>query len=70
MVENASQVLAILMLALAQAVDCLAIADRLAPATRKIYDCVRQIVPTFKDDTPKYKEIAALQEMLAQTSVE
>lgn len=69
-VENASQVLAILMLALAQAVDCLSIADKLAPATRKIYDRVRQIVPAFKDDTPKYKEIAALQQMLAQTKVE
>lgn len=69
-VENAGQVLAILMMALAQAVDCLSVADKLAPATRKIYDRVRDIVPAFKDDTPKYKEIAALQEMLVQTSVE
>lgn len=69
-VENAGQVLSILMLALVQAVDCLSVADKLAPATRKIYDRVRAIVPAFKEDTPKYKEIAALQEMLVQSSVD
>lgn len=69
-VENAGQVLSILMLALVQAVDCLSVAEKLAPATRKIYNRVRAIVPAFKEDTPKYKELAALQEMLAQSSVE
>ena len=44
-VENCSQVLAIHLMALVQAVDCLDVADKLAPATRKLYDKVRGIVP-------------------------
>ncbi|MGM9746916.1 MAG: histidine ammonia-lyase [Paludibacteraceae bacterium] len=59
-VDNAFQVMAIHYMALVQAVDCLKIADKLAPATRKIYDDVRAIVPVFIDDTPKYKEIEQL----------
>ena len=45
-------------------VTILKIADRLAPATRALYDAVRAIVPTFVVDTPKYKEIAAVIEFL------
>ena len=69
-VENASQVLAILMLALAQAVDCLKIADQLSPATQKLYARVRNIVPAFKEDTPKYKELEVLQQMLNESDPE
>lgn len=59
-IENSYQVMAIHMMALAQAVDCLKIADKLAPATRELYDQVRNIVPVFVEDTPKYKEIEAI----------
>lgn len=59
-IENSYQVMAIHMMALVQAVDCLKIAHRLAPATRALYDEVRAIVPLFIEDTPKYKEIEAL----------
>lgn len=59
-IENSFQVMAIHMMALTQAVDCLKIEDKLAPTTRKMYDEVRAIVPTFVEDTPKYKEIEAL----------
>lgn len=59
-IENGFQVMAIHMMALVQAVDCLKIADRLAPATRAMYDEVRAIVPVFVEDTPKYKEIEAI----------
>lgn len=67
-VENCSQVLAIHLMALVQAVDCLDVADKLAPATRKLYDKVRGIVPVFKDDTPKYNEIKALQSVILESS--
>lgn len=67
-VENCSQVLAIHLMALVQAVDCLDVADKLAPATRKLYDKVRGIVPVFKDDTPKYNEIQALQSLILESS--
>ena len=67
-VENCSQVLAIHLMALVQAVDCLDVADKLAPATRKLYDKVRGIVPVCKDDTPKYNEIKALQSLILESS--
>ncbi|MCM1555827.1 MAG: aromatic amino acid ammonia-lyase, partial [Bacteroides sp.] len=65
--ENAGQVLAIHFMALVQAVDCLKTANNLAPATKKVYDRVRAIVPAFKEDTPKYREIGRLQELLMES---
>ena len=56
-IENSYQVMAIHMMALVQAVDCLKIADKLAPVTRELYNQVREIVPVFIQDTPKYKDI-------------
>lgn len=63
-IENSFQVMAIHMMALVQAVDCLKIADKLAPTTRELYNQVRAIVPVFIEDTPKYQEIAAVMEFL------
>lgn len=63
-IENSFQVMAIHMMALVQAVDCLQIADKLAPVTREMYDNIRAIVPLFKEDTPKYKEIEAVIDFL------
>ena len=63
-IDNAFQVMSIHYMALAQAVDCLKIADRLAPATRKTYNEIRAIVPVFIEDTPKYKEIEKMIEYL------
>ncbi len=59
-IDNAYQVMAILVMALAQAVDCLGIQDKLAPATRAEYDAVRRITPTITEDTPFYEDIEAL----------
>lgn len=56
-IENGYQVMAIQMMALVQAVDCLEISDKLSSRTRSLYDDIRDIVPAFKDDTPKYLEI-------------
>ena len=56
-IENSYQVMAILMMALAQAVDCLGICDKLAPATREQYDAIRAITPTIVEDTPFYDDI-------------
>ncbi|MDE5636190.1 MAG: aromatic amino acid ammonia-lyase, partial [Muribaculaceae bacterium] len=63
-IDNACQVMAIHFIALAQATDCLEIAGKLAPATRKAYDAVRQIIETRIDDKPFHKEIAAVDNML------
>lgn len=59
-IENSFQVMAIHLMALVQAVDCLKIASELAPATRNLYERVRQLVPVFVEDTPKYEEIERL----------
>lgn len=63
-IDNAYQVMAIHMMALVQAVDCLKIADKLSPVTAELYHQIRHIVPTFVEDTPKYKEIRKLIELL------
>ena len=63
-VENCFQVMAIQYIALAQATDCLKIADQLAPTSRKVYDKIREMVPLFIEDTPFYKEIANVENYL------
>lgn len=62
--NNAYQVMSILMLALAQAVDCLQIQDKLAPATREQYDAIREITPTIVEDTPFYEDLAEIETYL------
>ena len=59
-IENAYQVMAILMMALTQAVDCLDIYDKLAPATHEQYDAIRAITPTIVEDTPFYEDIVKM----------
>ena len=63
-VENCFQVMAIQYIALAQATDCLKIADKLCPTSRKVYEEVRKIVPLFIEDTPFYKDIANIENYL------
>ena len=64
--DNAYQVLSVLFLALAQAVDCLGIQDRLAPATREQYDAIRRLTPTIVEDTPFYEDLARIEHYLRQ----
>jgi histidine ammonia-lyase len=63
-IENAYQVMAIQYIALAQAVDCLKIQDKLAPATKKIYDDIRRIFPVVVDDVPFYEGIKEVEDYL------
>ena len=63
-VENCFQVMAIQYIALAQATDCLKIADKLAPTSRKVYDKIREMVPLFIEDTPFYNDIANVENYL------
>lgn len=63
-INNGYQVAAIHCMALAQAVDCLKIHDKLSPVTRKFYGEVRAIVPVFVEDTPKYEDIERLEAYL------
>ena len=63
-IDNCYQVLSILFLAMAQAVDCLAIADQLAPATRVQYEAIRAITPTIVEDTPFYEDLVKIEKYL------
>lgn len=63
-IDNAYQVMSILFIALAQATDCLKVSDRLASATRRQYDAVRQIIPLFVEDNPFYEQIAEVEKHL------
>ncbi|MCR4681551.1 MAG: aromatic amino acid ammonia-lyase [Bacteroidales bacterium] len=56
-IDNSYQVMAIHYIALAQAIDCLKIADKLAPFTQQIYNEIRQIVPVYIEDSPKDADI-------------
>jgi histidine ammonia-lyase len=64
-IENSYQVMSIHCMALAQAVDILKIEDKLSSKTHKFYKDVRNLVPAFAEDTPKYKEIEKLIEYLS-----
>ena len=63
-IDNAYQVVSILFIALAQATDCLDLADKLAQRTREQYDAIRKICPKFVEDTPFYEEIAETEKYL------
>lgn len=65
-IDNCYQVLSILYLAMAQAVDCLNIRDDLASATRAQYDAIRAITPTIINDTPFYEDLANIEKYLRQ----
>ena len=69
-IDNAYQVMAIHLIGLAQAVDCLKISDKLAPKTKAIYQSIRKIVPVFIEDTPKYQDIAQVINFLQETKTE
>ena len=63
-IDNVYQVMSIHYIALAQATDCLSISDRLSPSSRRVYDAIRRLVPQFVEDTPFYKDIAAVENYL------
>lgn len=63
-IDNVYQVMSILFIALAQATDCLEIAEGLSPAIRRYYDDVRAICPKFIEDTPFYEEVAEIEKYL------
>jgi len=65
-VENAWQVLTILMAALAQATDCLKCYDQLCDASKATYDLVRNILPTIVEDHPLYDKLAQIEQRLKQ----
>ena len=61
-IENAYEVIAIELISLLQAVDYLSCRDRMAPATAAVYDELREVVPVFKEDSPKDEAVRSMKE--------
>jgi histidine ammonia-lyase len=63
-IDNTFDVLAIQCIALVQAIDYLKCHPRLSSATHALYDEVRQIMPTFIEDAPKYNDLQKIKQYL------
>ncbi|MEL7162923.1 MAG: aromatic amino acid lyase, partial [Bacteroidota bacterium] len=63
-IENSYEVLAVKLLTAVQAVDILGIRDDLAPATRELYEQVRNRVPAFSQDGIMYEATHPVIELL------
>ncbi len=62
--DNAFEVLSVEYLAIIQAIDYLGIQDKLATKTRHIYNEIREIVPVFTDDNPRYPDLEKIKNYL------
>jgi histidine ammonia-lyase len=67
-IDNSFEVLSIQLMSVLQAIDSIDCKQKLAPATRAVYDRAREIFPTFVDDHPKYKEQKKVKELLEHSS--
>ncbi len=65
-IENTYEVLAVEFLSIIQAIDYLGIKEKLASPTKEIYLRLREIVPVFSDDSPKYIEIGEVKSFLEE----
>ncbi len=63
-IENAFEVLAIEMITIVQAIDYLGQKDAVSSVTRKMYDDIRAIIPTFKQDQVMYPFIQKVKDHL------
>jgi histidine ammonia-lyase len=63
-IQNAFEVLAIEYLAIIQAVDYLLFEDKLASSTQKLYQELRNIVPVFTEDAPRYTDLEKIKDYL------
>ncbi len=63
-IENAFEVLSIEMITIVQAIDSLSFKDEISTVTRKMYDDIRAIVPTFQEDQVMYPYIQKVKDHL------
>ena len=65
-IENAFQVLSIELITIVQAIDALEQKNEISSVTKKIYDDVRKIIPTFKEDQVMYPFIQKVKEYMIE----
>jgi len=63
-IENAFEVLAIELITIVQAIDYLEQKDKISSVTKKLYDDVREIIPTFKEDQVMYPFVQKVKDYL------
>ncbi len=63
-ISNTFEVLAIEFLTIIQAIDYLKVEQKMSTQTRALYHQLRDLVPVFIEDTPKYQELNKLREFL------
>jgi len=63
-IENAFEVLAIELITIVQAIDALEQKDAVSSVTRKMYDEVRNIIPTFQQDQVMYPFVQKVKDYL------
>ncbi|MFV8326557.1 HAL/PAL/TAL family ammonia-lyase [Flavobacterium sp. ZS1P14] len=63
-IENAFEVLAIELITIVQAIDYLEQNDKISSVTKKMYDDVRTIIPTFKEDQVMYPFVQKVKDYL------
>ena len=63
-IENSFEVLAIEIITIVQAIDCLEQKDKISSVTRKMYDDVRAIIPLFKEDQVMYPFVQKVKDYL------
>ena len=63
-IENAFEVLSIEMITIVQAIDALAQKDKISGVTRKMYDEIRDIIPTFEKDQVMYPFVQKVKDHL------
>lgn len=68
-IDNSYEVLAVEAVALMQAIDIREISDRLAPATRWLYDGVRRLFPFAKQDFAAYANLQAVKTWIKDTDI-
>jgi len=65
-IENAFQVLSIEMITIVQAIDALGQKNEISSVTKKWYDDVRAIIPTFKEDQVMYPFVEKVKNYMMQ----
>lgn len=68
-IDNAYEVLAVEAVALVQAIDIRGISKRMAPATRWMYNGVRNIFPFFKEDFSASANLRQVKDWMVETDI-
>ena len=68
-IENAFEVLAIQMITVLQAVDYAGCSDKMSSVTKDIYNNIRQIIPRFVEDKPRYDQLRQVKDYIRENEI-